>query len=71
MFLLCCSSGADRTGTYIAIDSLMTQMAEENTINVFDFTFSMREQRIHMIQTQVIESSHCFILHCNLFRRQD
>ena len=47
------SAGVGRTGTYIAIDSLMEQAKQEPEIDVFQFVIDMRQKRMKMIQTAV------------------
>ena len=51
--LVHCSAGVGRTGTFIALDSLILQMKEIPTINVYEFVKEMREQRAQMVQTDV------------------
>ncbi|XP_071117356.1 uncharacterized protein [Haliotis cracherodii] len=46
-----CSAGIGRTGTYIAIESLLDQATAEDTVDVVRFVSSMRGQRRNMIQT--------------------
>jgi protein tyrosine phosphatase len=47
------SAGVGRTGTYIAIDSLIQMIKAGNEINVFKFVNGLREQRILMVQRPV------------------
>ncbi|XP_035229855.1 receptor-type tyrosine-protein phosphatase F-like [Stegodyphus dumicola] len=51
-----CSAGAGRSGTYIAIDALCQQAAEDKRVDVFRFVNNARHQRIHFVQTLV-----CFL----------
>ncbi|CAG2105274.1 unnamed protein product, partial [Medioppia subpectinata] len=47
-----CSAGVGRTGTFIAIDSLMTQINENSThINIFECVSHLRHQRNHLVQS--------------------
>ncbi|XP_072048343.1 receptor-type tyrosine-protein phosphatase S-like [Amphiura filiformis] len=46
-----CSAGVGRTGTFIAIESLMRQAKQENQVDVFGFVSGMRNSRMQMIQT--------------------
>ncbi|KAG8185239.1 hypothetical protein JTE90_002765 [Oedothorax gibbosus] len=46
-----CSAGAGRSGTYISIDALCQQAAEEKRVDVFRFVNNARHQRIHLVQT--------------------
>jgi len=47
-----CSAGVGRTGSFIAIDSLMEQMETEKVVDVYGFVAKMRKQRNYMVQTQ-------------------
>ncbi|XP_048244183.1 tyrosine-protein phosphatase 99A-like [Haliotis rufescens] len=47
-----CSAGIGRTGTYIAIESLVEQAKSEGVVNVVSFVSNMRGQRKNMIQTK-------------------
>ncbi|KAF8766774.1 Receptor-type tyrosine-protein phosphatase mu like protein [Argiope bruennichi] len=46
-----CSAGAGRSGTYIAIDALCQQAAEDKRVDVFRFVNNARHQRVHLVQT--------------------
>ncbi len=50
---LCYSAGVGRTGTFIALDSLMSQAEKEKHVNVFACVTKMRENRMNMVQTVV------------------
>ena len=58
------SAGVGRTGTFIAIDSLLEQAKQEDQVDVFGFTALMRSNRVNMIQTVVrsIVSHLSFVL---------
>ncbi|XP_061168121.1 uncharacterized protein LOC133177046 [Saccostrea echinata] len=46
-----CSAGIGRTGTFIALDSLLKQAKLTNQVQVFNFIRLMRKDRMNMIQT--------------------
>ena len=48
-----CSTGTGRTGTFIAIDTLLDQMETEEHIDVFEVVQNLLLQRVHMVKTVV------------------
>ncbi|KAK2183359.1 hypothetical protein NP493_311g02032 [Ridgeia piscesae] len=46
-----CSAGVGRTGTFIALDYLLSQAAAEGQVDIYGLTRSMRKDRVNMIQT--------------------
>ena len=48
-----CSAGVGRTGTFIALDILSNQLAQEQQINVFETVYKMRLNRTDMVQSLV------------------
>ena len=48
-----CSAGVGRTGTFIVLDAILQRMEHEDTLNIFEYLLSIREQRIKMVQTEV------------------
>lgn len=49
-----CSAGVGRSGTFIALDSMMQRMSENvGTLDIYDFVCRMRKKRALMVQTEV------------------
>ncbi|XP_067936645.1 receptor-type tyrosine-protein phosphatase mu-like isoform X1 [Watersipora subatra] len=46
-----CSAGVGRSGTFIALDSLLQQAESEGKVDVYSYVTRMRQQRCNMIQT--------------------
>ncbi|KAL3868052.1 hypothetical protein ACJMK2_040891 [Sinanodonta woodiana] len=46
-----CSAGIGRTGTYLALDYLVSQAEETGSINVVSCVESLRKQRVNLVQT--------------------
>ena len=63
--LVHCSAGVGRTGTYIALDNVLDQIAAEDIIDISGTIVKARNQRMKMVQTQVstyyidTETSNC------------
>ena len=55
--LLCvscvCSAGVGRTGSFMAIDSMLDRSLDLDTVDVFGYVTVLRTQRMHMVQTPV------------------
>ena len=49
----CCSAGAGRTGTFIALSNILERVKAEGLLDVFQTVKSLRMQRPHMVQTVV------------------
>nr|XP_022312100.1 uncharacterized protein LOC111117327 isoform X1 [Crassostrea virginica] len=49
-FVVHCSAGVGRTGTFIALDALYRQGMKEGKINIVEYVNTMREDRMNMIQ---------------------
>ncbi|XP_076469563.1 uncharacterized protein LOC143299916 isoform X2 [Babylonia areolata] len=50
--LVHCSAGVGRTGTYIALDILMDQSQEDDTISLYTTVSNLRDYRCHMVQNK-------------------
>ena len=51
-----------RTGTFIAIDSILKQVKNEGLVDVSKVITNMRHQRMKMVQTAVSNTIHTFQL---------
>ncbi|KAI0209896.1 Receptor-type tyrosine-protein phosphatase T [Lamellibrachia satsuma] len=47
-----CSGGVGRTGTFIALDSLLDQGQADGQVDVFSFACHLRTERMDMVETQ-------------------
>ena len=47
------SAGIGRTGAYIVIDAMLEQAKKLKTVDIFNYTQVLRENRPHMVQTDV------------------
>ncbi|GBP95932.1 Tyrosine-protein phosphatase 69D [Eumeta japonica] len=49
--LVHCSAGVDRTGTLVALDSLLQQLEEEDQVSIFNTVCDLRHQRNFLVQS--------------------
>lgn len=49
--LVHCSAGVGRTGTFVAIDSLLPDVAESDFVNVWECVAHLRSQRNFLVQS--------------------
>ncbi|KMQ95329.1 tyrosine-protein phosphatase 69d-like protein [Lasius niger] len=49
--LVHCSAGVGRTGTLVALDSLLQQLAEESQVSIFNTVCDLRHQRNFLVQS--------------------
>ena len=54
---LCCSAGVGRTGTFIALDTLLLHIKDYDWVDIFGIVSEMRQHRNHMVQTLVSGTS--------------
>ncbi|XP_070496815.1 receptor-type tyrosine-protein phosphatase H-like isoform X2 [Chironomus tepperi] len=50
-FVVHCSAGVGRTGTFIAVDIMIQRIKREAKINIFDLVKQLRSQRMKMVQS--------------------
>ena len=53
MFIVSCSAGIGRTGTFIALDYMLEEGTERESLDVINCVSKLRQQRAHSIQTKV------------------
>lgn len=65
--LVHCSAGVGRTGTLVALDSLLQELREEEQVSIFTTICDLRHQRNYLVQSQVRTTLNDVLLHsvCN------
>ncbi|XP_064602418.1 receptor-type tyrosine-protein phosphatase C-like [Liolophura sinensis] len=58
-----CSAGVGRSGTYIAVDTLLQRMEDHDTVDIFGLILKLRNYRVYMVQT---EGQYMFVHQCLL-----
>ena len=53
LFVFFCSAGVGRTGTFITIDHVLTQVEKEGVVDIPGVIQNIRQQRMCMVQTVV------------------
>lgn len=56
-FIVVESAGVGRSGTFIALDTLLHQILADHDLDVYGVVFQMRMNRVLMVQTEVSVSS--------------
>ena len=47
------SAGVGRTGTFIALDYLIQQAETEGKLDMYNYVYNLKHQRVFMIQSEV------------------
>ncbi|KAK7873176.1 hypothetical protein R5R35_006394 [Gryllus longicercus] len=47
-----CSAGVGRSGTFIALDSILQQITIQDHVDIFGIVWAMRKERVWMVQTE-------------------
>ena len=53
-----CSAGVGRTGTLVTVDVELQRAQKEGMVDPFNYVLQMRQQRNHMVQTEVCTYYH-------------
>lgn len=62
------SAGVGKTACFIAIDSMLQRIDNDNTVDIYGYVTMMRSQRNFMIQNDVSSMLNC--VHIALFSRR-
>ena len=63
-FLVHCSAGVGRTGTYIVIDNVLEQIAAEGVMDISGAIWKACNQRMKLVQTQVTHRTAAYSNNC-------
>lgn len=65
-----CSAGVGRTGTLVTVDVELQRAQKEGMVDPFNYVLQMRQQRNHMVQTEVCTYYHNTIFNsvCVLYK---
>ncbi|XP_072407787.1 receptor-type tyrosine-protein phosphatase beta isoform X1 [Chiloscyllium punctatum] len=47
-----CSAGVGRTGTFIALDRILQQLENRDSVDIYGTVYDLRLHRVHMVQTE-------------------
>ncbi|XP_048463887.1 receptor-type tyrosine-protein phosphatase beta [Rhincodon typus] len=47
-----CSAGVGRTGTFIALDRILQQLENKDSVDIYGTVYDLRLHRVHMVQTE-------------------
>jgi len=53
-----CSAGVGRSGTYIALDTLLDEVRQHDEVDILAVVTYLRRQRMMLVQTKVSKSFH-------------
>jgi len=68
--LVHCSAGVGRTGTLVALDSLLEQLIEENSVSIFNTICDLRHQRNFLVQS-LVSAQFRFLIYTIIFELSD
>ena len=66
--LVHCSAGVGRTGTLVALDSMIQQLNEEGQVTIFNTVCDMRHQRNYLVQSLVGHGEFYQIIMFSIFQ---